>query len=173
MPDIKPFFQRRARRPWTGLALAGPVGALATALLVAVGAGVLIAGSPLAHTQPAKLMAASLGTLLAALAGGVVIAPVLAWRLNAGRVTPTWALGIFLSPLAVALLLVAVGWPAVLRANAVYLLGVFALQALLSWGVFAYWSFPPYASKPKARRPKKRSEPEPAPVLGEPTDPPA
>lgn len=173
MSDIKPFFQRRARRPWTGLALSGPVGALATALAIALGAGILVSGSLLAHAQPARLLAACVGTLLAALAGGVVIAPVLAWRLKAGRVTPLWALGVFLSPLAVAMLLVAVGWPAVLRANAVYLLGVFALQALLSWGVFAYWSFPPYASKPKARRPKKRSGPEPAPVLGEPTDPPA
>lgn len=155
MSDIKPFMQRRARRTWSGLAFAGVVGAVATALIVALVAGQLVAGSLLAHASPAKLLAATAGTLLAALAGSIVVVPLLAWRQKTGRLTPLWALAGFLAPLLLALAGVVVGWPATLRLYAPYLLSVFALQALLSWSVFAYWSFPPYSAK-KARRPKSR-----------------
>jgi hypothetical protein len=163
MSDIKPFLQRRARRTWSGLAVAGVVGAVATALVVALVAGQLVAGSLLAHASPAKLLAATGGTLLAALAGGLVVGPLLAWRQKTGRLTPLWALVGFLAPLLLALAGVVLGWPAVLRLYAPYLLSVFALQALLSWSVFAYWSFPPYSTQ-KTRRPKPRAVPTVEPV---------
>lgn len=153
MSQTKPFLQRRARQTWSGLLVSGLVGAVATALLVAVAAGVLVAGSPLAHASPSKLLAATGGTLLAAVIGGLVVAPGLAWRQKTGRLTPMWAFGLFLAPLVVALAGVVMGIPGVLRQYAPYLLTVFALQALLSWGAFAYWSFPPYvAKKPRKRR---------------------
>lgn len=159
MERTKPFFDRRARRPWSGLALAGAVGAVATTLVAAVGAGLLVAGSPLAHAQPATLLAALGATLLAALAGALVVGPVLAWRLKTGRLTPLWALAAFLAPWAVAAVAALLGWPSTLATYAPYLLTVFAFQALGSWGVFAYWSFPPYAAKPsrRARRPRPDS----------------
>jgi hypothetical protein len=169
MSTVKPFLKRRPQQPWLGFFLGGVGGALLTALATALAAGVLSGQGLFAHAQPAKLLAATGGTLLAAAVASLVIGPALWWGLPRYRIVPLRSLGLFAAPLALAGLGALLGIPSDLKTFAWFLLPVFTFQAVLSWGLFAWVAYPAYASKKKK---KPRGVPEVAvskdPVPSEP-----
>jgi len=159
MSTLKPFLERRPQKPWSGLLIAGVIGALITALGTALVAGLVISGSLLAHAQPAKLLSACLGTFLAALVGGAIVGPALWWALPRYRLTPLRGMALFTLPLALAVLGALLGIPGQLKTHATYLLPLFAIQAAITAGFFGWWAYPAYASvKKKKRRPVAEQE---------------
>ena len=151
MSTVKPFLERRPQQPWLGFFLGGFGGALLTALATALIAGVLSGQGLFAHAQPAKLVAATGGTLLAAAVAGLLIGPALWWGLPRYRLVPLRSLGLFAAPLALAGLGALLGIPSDLKTFAWFLLHVFTFQAVLSWCLFAWLAYPAYASKRKKK----------------------
>lgn len=152
MSTIKPFLDRRPQKPWLGFFLGGLTGAVVTALLAALVAGMLFGGSLLAHVQPAKLLAATGATLAAALMGGVVVGAALWWALPRYRLTPWRSLGVFMVPVALAGLGAVIGVPGNLKTYASFLLPLFAFQAAITWGLFAWLAYPAYSQGPKKKK---------------------
>lgn len=148
---IKPFFDRRPQKPWLGFFLGGLAGALITALGTALVAGLLVGGGLFAHAQPAKLLAATGGTLVAALVGGVIVGPILWWVLPRYRMVPLKSFPLFLVPVIVACLGALAGIPGNLKTYAAFLLPLFTAQAVISWGLFAWLAYPPYGPKKKKK----------------------